>query len=100
PTATAANANLAAIALGAGVPYAQNVATMEEFEREMELAFSTMECRFINVRTNVGPCKVPPRQFDGMEDKYRFVHYVEKLEGKEFMIRQKQDVELMKRPGK
>jgi sulfopyruvate decarboxylase subunit beta len=98
PTATAANADLAAIALGSGVPYAKNVKTMDEFERELNLAFSELECRFINVRTKTGPSKVPPRQFDGFEDKYRFVRHVEQLEGKQFMTRQLQDLELMKGP--
>jgi thiamine pyrophosphate-dependent acetolactate synthase large subunit-like protein len=53
PTATAANADFAAIALGAGVPYAKSVETMKDLERELVLAFSGMECRFINVRTKV-----------------------------------------------
>ena len=38
PTATAGKVELAAIALGAGVPYAKDVSTMEDFEQELAAA--------------------------------------------------------------
>lgn len=95
PTATARNADLAGIALASGVPYAKNVKTMEEFERELNLAFSELGCRFINVRTKTGHSKVPPRQIDSFEDKYRFVRYVEKTENITILTRQIQDKKLL-----
>jgi thiamine pyrophosphate-dependent acetolactate synthase large subunit-like protein len=98
PTATAHNADLAAIALASGVPYAKNVKTMAEFERELNLAFSELGCRFINVRTKTGHSKVPPRQIDSFEDKYRFVRYVETIENITILTRQIQDKKLLGAP--
>lgn len=97
-TATSRNADLAAMASAAGVPYAKNVQTIEEFEREADVAFAEHGCRFINVRTNIGHSKVPPRQIDGFEDKYRFVRHVEQLENIQIMTRQVQDKKLLAPP--
>jgi thiamine pyrophosphate-dependent acetolactate synthase large subunit-like protein len=94
PTATSRNADLAALALASGVPYAKNIASMEEFEKELNLAFSELGCRFLNVRTKLGKSKVPPRQIDSFEDKYRFVRHVEKTENISIMKRQIQDYKL------
>jgi hypothetical protein len=41
---------------------------------------------------------VPPRQTDGFEDKYRFVRYVEQLEGIQILGLARQDRQLMKDP--
>ncbi len=71
---------------------------MEAFEREMDAAFREPGCRFINVRTEQGHAKVPPRQSDGFEDKYRFVRYVEMTEGIRILHLAKQDRQLMKDP--
>jgi hypothetical protein len=51
------------------------------------------------VRTEQGHAKVPPRQTDGFEDKYRFVRYVEQLEGIQIMGLARQDRQLMRDPG-
>jgi thiamine pyrophosphate-dependent acetolactate synthase large subunit-like protein len=95
PTATAAGADLAAIAAACGVPYARTISTLEELDHEIELAFSTPACRFLNVKTEPGNAKVAPRQTDGFEDKYRFVRYVERTEGKTILHRAEQDRQLM-----
>lgn len=97
PTATAGKADLAALARGAGVPHAVNVETAEALEREMALAFSQPGCRFINIRTGPGYARVPPRQSDGFEAKYRFVRYVEALEKIQILNLARQDRQLMKR---
>jgi len=99
PTATAMKADLAALALASGVPYAKNVNTLDEFERELSLVFSELGCRFINVRTNIGRANAPCRQIDGFEDKYRFVRYVEHLEKMTIMTRAMQDKRLVAKPG-
>ena len=99
PTATAVTADLAGLARAAGVPYAATVDTMEDLERELDAAFGEPGCRFINVRTEQGHAKVPPRQSDGFEDKYRFVRYVEKTEGIKILHLAQQDRQLMKDPG-
>ena len=98
PTATAGTADLAGLALASGVPYAATVNTLEELDQEMDLAFSELACRFIDVRTEQGHAKVPPRQTDGFEDKYRFVRYVEQTEGIQILHLAQQDRQLMRDP--
>jgi sulfopyruvate decarboxylase subunit beta len=95
PTATARTADLAGLAAAAGVPYTATVDTIERLEEEIRLAFNEPGCRFINVRTEPGPAKVPPRQSDGFEDKYRFVRYVEGVEGIQILHLARQDRQLM-----
>lgn len=95
PTATSGKADLAAIARGAGVPYTATVRTLGDLEREIKAAFSELGCRSINVRAKAGRSKAPPRQVDAFEDRYRFIRYVERLEGIQILTRQQQDVELM-----
>jgi len=98
PTATALTTDLAAMARAAGVAHTATVDTWEDLEREMEAAFTDGGCRFIDVRTEQGHAKVPPRQTDGFEDKYRFVRYVEQLEGIQILGLARQDRQLMKDP--
>jgi sulfopyruvate decarboxylase subunit beta len=98
PTATAGTADLAGLARAAGVPYAATVDTMDQLQHELDGAFGEAGCRFINVRTEQGPAKVPPRQSDGFEDKYRFVRYVEKTEGMRILHLAQQDRQLMAKP--
>ena len=95
PTATARKADIAALALASGVPYAKNIKSMDELERELSVAFTELGCRLINVRTRIGHSNAPPRQIDGFEDKYRFVRHVEQLENITIMTRQIQDRKLM-----
>jgi sulfopyruvate decarboxylase subunit beta len=80
PTATSGSVSLAAIAAGCGVPYTADVSTPDELESEIGLAFRRNLCSFVNVRTLPGNSRVKPRRTDGIEDKYRFVRYVEQLE--------------------
>lgn len=100
PTATAGTTDLAAVAAACGVPHTAQVATWDELDAEMELAFTRDVCSFVNVRTEEGHARVPPRQTDGFEDKYRFVRYVEQLEGIQIMGLARQDRQLMKNPPK
>jgi thiamine pyrophosphate-dependent acetolactate synthase large subunit-like protein len=81
PTATARSTNLASIAHGCGVPHTADVSTWDGLDEELSLAFSRNVCSFVNVRTAPGHAQVQPRRTDGVEDKYRFVRYVEQLEG-------------------
>jgi sulfopyruvate decarboxylase subunit beta len=99
PTATALTVDLAAMAGAAGVPHTATVETLEQLDDEMEAAFTAGGCRFVNVRTAPGHARVPPRQTDGVEDKYRFVRYVEQLEGIQILRLAQQDRQLMKDPG-
>jgi thiamine pyrophosphate-dependent acetolactate synthase large subunit-like protein len=95
PTATATTADLAGIAAACGVPYAKTIETMEELDAELDLSFSARACRFFDVKTLPGNAKVPPRQTDGFEDKYRFVRYVERTEHTTILHRAEQDRQLM-----
>ena len=97
PTATAGKADLAMLAKASGVPHAVNVQTVEDYERELKAAFSQKGCRYINVRTRPGHARVPPRQSDGFENKYRFVRYVEQLEKIQILNVARQDRQLMKK---
>jgi thiamine pyrophosphate-dependent acetolactate synthase large subunit-like protein len=99
PTATALTTDLAAMARAAGIPHTATVQTFEELDREMDAAFDEGGCRFIDVRTEPGHARVPPRQTDGFEDKYRFVRYVEQLEGIRILRLAQQDRQLMRDPG-
>jgi sulfopyruvate decarboxylase subunit beta len=96
PTATSRNADLAALAAASGVPYAVNIETMEHLEAELDAAFTEEGCRFLNVKTEPGHAQVAPRQTDGFEDKYRFVRYVEQLEGIQILGLARQDRQLMR----
>lgn len=100
PTATSSTTDLAAVAASCGVPYTAQVDHWDQLEAELDLAFSRNVCSFVNVRTEPGHAKVPPRQTDGFEDKYRFVRYVEQLEGIQIMGLARQDRQLMKNPPK
>ena len=100
PTATAGTADLAGLARAAGVPHVATVSTLEELDREIEAAFTQPGCRFVDVRTEQGHARVPPRQTDGFEDKYRFVRYVERTEGIRILSLARQDRQLMKDPDR
>ncbi|MGI9622041.1 MAG: thiamine pyrophosphate-dependent enzyme [Acidimicrobiales bacterium] len=96
PTATAASVNLASIAAGCGVPYTADVSTSDQLDAEISLAFSRDLCSFVNVRTEPGHSHVEPRRTDGIEDKYRFVRYVEQLENLWITGVPPQDIGLMR----
>ncbi|MCZ7534695.1 MAG: thiamine pyrophosphate-dependent enzyme [Acidimicrobiia bacterium] len=95
PTATARRADLAALAAAAGVPDTATVESLEDLDRELDAAFADGGCRLIDVKTAPGASRVAPRQTDGFEDKYRFVRYVEKVEGRRIMRLAEQDRQLM-----
>jgi phosphonopyruvate decarboxylase len=99
PSATAGRTDLAAMAKAAGVPHTADVSTTKALDAEIKAAFSSPGCRFVNVRTRPGYARVPPRQMDGFEDKYRFVRYVERLEGRQILHLARQDRQLMKKPS-
>lgn len=96
PTATAGAVDLAAIAAACGVAHTADVHTDEQLDAEVELAFSRDVCSFVNVRTEPGRSHVEPRRTDGIEDKYRFVRHVERLEGIRITGVPPQDIGLMK----
>jgi sulfopyruvate decarboxylase subunit beta len=82
PTHTSNRANLAAIAEGAGFKNAVRVDSVEDFYAAVQRALSGKELSFIAARVEVGTAAVPPDPYDAMEVKYRFMRYLETLEGK------------------
>jgi sulfopyruvate decarboxylase subunit beta len=96
PTATLTTCDLAAVAAAAGVPRTATVSTWDGLDAEIERAFTDDVCSFVDVRTLPGHARVPPRQTDGFEDKYRFVRYVERLEGRPILHLARQDRQLMR----
>jgi thiamine pyrophosphate-dependent acetolactate synthase large subunit-like protein len=81
PTATAGAVDLAAVAAACGVPHTARVETFDQLDAEIDLALGRDVCTFLDVQTEPGHARVQPRRTDGIEDKYRFVRYVEQLEG-------------------
>jgi thiamine pyrophosphate-dependent acetolactate synthase large subunit-like protein len=96
PTATLSTCDLAAMAAAAGVPHTATVSTWDGLDAEIGRALAEDVCSFVDVRTLPGPARVPPRQTDGFEDKYRFVRYVERLEGRPILHLARQDRQLMR----
>jgi thiamine pyrophosphate-dependent acetolactate synthase large subunit-like protein len=85
PTLTAAGVDLAAIATGAGCRHAVAVHQEGELRVELATALAADELGYLVARIAPGMHVWPEEQrrfTDGVEDKYRFIRYVEKLEGR------------------
>jgi thiamine pyrophosphate-dependent acetolactate synthase large subunit-like protein len=80
PTATAGQAELAAIARGAGFANAVTVKTPAAFEEAFLRALKTDDLQFILAKVEAGAGDVPAASLDSQENKYRFVRYIEKSE--------------------
>jgi thiamine pyrophosphate-dependent acetolactate synthase large subunit-like protein len=80
PTATAGQADLAAIARGAGIANAITVKTLGEFEEGFLRALKSNDLYFILVKVEAGAGDVPVAALDSQENKYLFVRYIEKSE--------------------
>ena len=81
-SATAGKADLSAIARGAGVPNANVVTTIGDFETEIGEALKTAGHHFIVAKVDKGSVdKLPTLTLDGKEAKYRFGRYIESTEG-------------------
>lgn len=81
-SATRGKTDLAAVAHGCGIPDARTVRTELEFAEAARSAMEGNRLSFVVAKVESGIADVPPRPGDGIEDKFRFVRYVEKLEGK------------------
>ena len=80
PTATAGQADLAAIARGAGFANVTTVKSVAEFERQFLRALTTNDLCFILAKVEVGAGDVPAAALDSAENKYLFVRYIENSE--------------------
>jgi thiamine pyrophosphate-dependent acetolactate synthase large subunit-like protein len=83
PTASAVNADIEKLAVGAGIAKAVTVRTPEEFKTATEQVFSENELNLIVCKIEPGAVKLPSHKrkpTDEFEDKYNFIRYIEKLE--------------------
>jgi sulfopyruvate decarboxylase subunit beta len=80
PTATAGQADLAAIARGCGIANVLAAKTLDEFENGFMRAFRGDDLYFIHAKVEEGPGDVPAAPLDSQENKYLFVRYIEKSE--------------------
>ena len=80
PTATAGQADLAAIARGAGFANVITTKTIAEFEQGFSHALKSNDLYFILVKVEAGAGDVPAAALDSQENKYIFVRYIEKSE--------------------
>ncbi len=81
-TATASpNADLVALAKGAGYPHALWVDVEENFQKEFRRAWERNELTLIAVKIAPGqPTDLPPLKLDEIENKYHFMRYLEATE--------------------
>ncbi|TMA56500.1 MAG: thiamine pyrophosphate-binding protein [Deltaproteobacteria bacterium] len=80
PTATAGQADLAAVARGCGFANVITVKTLVEFEQGFLRALKSKDLYFILAKVEAGVGDVPAAALDSQENKYLFVRYIEKSE--------------------
>jgi sulfopyruvate decarboxylase subunit beta len=80
PTATAGVTNLAGIAHAAGVDNSYEVTTLAEFEEQVRAALTRKALSYIVAKVD-RTGKSLSTNMDGKEVKYRFVRFIERLEG-------------------
>jgi sulfopyruvate decarboxylase subunit beta len=80
PTATAGQADLAAVARGCGFANVITAGTLAEFEAGFSQAFKSGDLYFILAKVEPGAGDVPAAALDSQENKYLFVRYIEKSE--------------------
>ena len=84
PTATAGRTDLATMARGAGIEKAVTVRDLESFQKEMTAALSESGLRFVvcKIEESKDHRNILRTDMDPLENKYLFVRYLEKTEGK------------------
>jgi sulfopyruvate decarboxylase subunit beta len=79
-TATGAGTDLVGIARAAGIKNAQWARTVDEFAMSAAAALRGNELCFIGAKVSTERIAVPPFPIDEVENKYRFIRYIEKSE--------------------
>jgi len=79
-TATAAGTDLVGVARAAGVKNASWANSLDEFGKAIRLALGSEELFFIGAKVTTERVEVPPYPIDEVENKYRFIRHVEKVE--------------------
>ena len=80
PTATAGQADLAAVARGCGFANVITAKTLPEFTEGFVRALKDNDLYFILAKVEAGAGDVPAAALDSQENKYLFVRYIEKSE--------------------
>jgi sulfopyruvate decarboxylase subunit beta len=82
PTATAGKTDLAMMAHGAGIEHAVTVASLPEFQAEMEAGLNGEGLKFVvcKVEESVRHREILRTDLDPLENKYQFVRYLERTE--------------------
>ena len=78
---TAGNIDFAGIARNAGIQSARAVSTVDELKQAVGHTLSHDGPHFIWARIEAGRAEAPPLRYDELENKYRFIRYVEETEG-------------------
>jgi sulfopyruvate decarboxylase subunit beta len=84
PTATSGNTDLEAMAKGAGIDNAHTIRDVEEFKKKGIEALTRPELAFLvcKVEESLMHREIPRPNTDLAENKYTFVRYLERTEGK------------------
>ena len=82
PTAsTAGNIDFAGVARDAGIHSSRSVAKLDELKDAVSHALNHDGPHFICARIEAGRAEAPPLRYDELENKYRFIRYIEETEG-------------------
>ena len=80
PSFTAGATDLSGMARTAGIPNTWLVRELPEFERTVDEAFEAKGASFITTKVEMSPRRVSYSTLDGVENKYRFIRYIESTE--------------------
>jgi thiamine pyrophosphate-dependent acetolactate synthase large subunit-like protein len=78
---TAGNIDFAGVARSAGIKSSRSVSTVDELKEAISHALSHDGPHFIWARIEAGRAEAPPLRYDELENKYRFIRYIEETEG-------------------
>jgi len=79
--ATAGKIDFAGVARNAGIQSSNAAATVDELEQAVSHALGHDGPHFIWARIEAGRAEAPPLRYDELENKYRFIRYIEDSEG-------------------
>ena len=78
---TAGNIDFAGVARSAGIQSSRSVSTVDEIKEAVGYALANDGPHFICAHIEAGRAEAPPLRYDELENKYRFVRYIEETEG-------------------
>ena len=78
---TAGNIDFAAVARSAGIKSSRAVSAVDELKEAVSHALGHDGPHFIWARIDPGRAEAPPLRYDELENKYRFIRYIEETEG-------------------